>query len=110
MLPRKAPSALKTFHELAIGVKDAYESMGSMPVKLDEDSDIWKNMDQEEKIGRKVLFEFMGNLNFVSQYYTTYIMGYIYNALRYSLLFILLLYLSLPITHYNIMICSYLHL
>jgi len=27
-LPRRAPSALKTFHELAVGVKDAYEAGG----------------------------------------------------------------------------------
>jgi hypothetical protein len=27
-LPRRAPSALKTFHELAVGIKDAYEAGG----------------------------------------------------------------------------------
>jgi len=32
-LPRRAPSALKTFHELAVGIKDAYEAGGCMPVK-----------------------------------------------------------------------------
>ena len=30
-LPRRAPSALKTFHELAVGVKDAYEAGGCTP-------------------------------------------------------------------------------
>ena len=30
-LPRRAPSALKTFHELAVGIKDAYEAGGCMP-------------------------------------------------------------------------------
>ena len=32
-LPRKAPSALKTFHELALAVKDAFLAGGCMPVK-----------------------------------------------------------------------------
>ena len=30
-LPRRAPSALKTFHELAVGIKDAYEAGGCVP-------------------------------------------------------------------------------
>lgn len=66
MLPRKAPSALKNFHELAVGVKDAYESMGAMPVKLEEGSEEYESLSDIEREGRKVLFEFMGNLNFVS--------------------------------------------
>mmetsp|Transcript_25343 Transcript_25343/g.52991 ORF Transcript_25343/g.52991 Transcript_25343/m.52991 type:complete len:1482 (+) Transcript_25343:1-4446(+) len=32
-LPRRAPSALKTFHELAVGIKDAYEAGGCTPVR-----------------------------------------------------------------------------
>jgi len=32
-LPRRAPSALKTFHELAVGIKDAYEAGGCMPMR-----------------------------------------------------------------------------
>lgn len=65
MLPRKAPSALKTFHELAVGTKDAYESLGATPVKVDENSVEYVNMSKAEQEGRKILFEFMGNLNFV---------------------------------------------
>ena len=37
-LPRRAPSALKTFHELAVGVKDAYEAGGCTPRILPVDS------------------------------------------------------------------------
>lgn len=65
MLPRKAPSALKTFHELAVGMKDAYEAVGAMPVKIPETSAEWKNMSKSEQEGRKVLFDFMGNVNFL---------------------------------------------
>ena len=32
-LPRRASSALKTFDELAVGIKDAYEAGGCMPIK-----------------------------------------------------------------------------
>jgi hypothetical protein len=66
MLPRKAPSALKTFHELAVGMKDAYEAVGAMPLKISEKSAEWTNMSSVEKEGRSVLLEFMGNVNFVS--------------------------------------------
>ena len=66
MLPRKAPSALKTFHELAVGVKDAYEAVGATPTKPEEDSEEFLNLDPQEREGRKVLWEFNGNLNFVS--------------------------------------------
>jgi hypothetical protein len=66
MLPRKAPSALKNFHELAVGVKDAYEAMGATPVKLDENGDEFKNMPSTERDNHKIIFEFMGNINFVS--------------------------------------------
>jgi hypothetical protein len=69
MLPRKAPSALKTFHELAVGMKDAYEAVGAMPVKIPEKSAEWMNMSKMEQEGRSVLLEFMGNVNFVSDVY-----------------------------------------
>ncbi|KAL7434903.1 hypothetical protein ACHAXH_009043, partial [Discostella pseudostelligera] len=32
-LPRRAPTALKTFHELAVGIKDAYDAGGYVPRK-----------------------------------------------------------------------------
>ena len=55
-VPRKAPSALKLFHELAVGVKDAYAAIGATPTRpTDTDSE-----------GHKTLYEFMGNLDFVS--------------------------------------------
>jgi hypothetical protein len=66
MLPRKAPSALKTFHELAVGMKDAYEAVGAMPVKMSEQSPEWMRMSKVEQEGKIVLLDFMGNVNFVS--------------------------------------------
>eukprot|EP00551_Chaetoceros_affinis_P004966 CAMPEP_0203670522 /NCGR_PEP_ID=MMETSP0090-20130426/6571_1 /ASSEMBLY_ACC=CAM_ASM_001088 /TAXON_ID=426623 /ORGANISM="Chaetoceros affinis, Strain CCMP159" /LENGTH=369 /DNA_ID=CAMNT_0050535399 /DNA_START=134 /DNA_END=1240 /DNA_ORIENTATION=+ len=65
MLPRKAPSALKNFHELAVGVKDAYEAMGATPVRLDEGGEEFQRMTPAEREARKILFEFMGNINFL---------------------------------------------
>ena len=87
MLPRKAPSALKTFHELAVGMKDAYEAVGATPMNpkvLKEGNrnanmngngsgsgngghDIeWNDLPRREQEGRTVLWDFMGNINFVS--------------------------------------------
>lgn len=67
MLPRKAPSALKTFHELAVGMKDAYEAVGATPVKMDETSEEFQRMPRRDQEGRSVLWDFMGNINFVSR-------------------------------------------
>ncbi len=47
-------------------MKDAYEAMGATPVKLDEGGEEYQRMTAEEREARKVLFEFMGNINFVS--------------------------------------------
>jgi len=66
MLPRKAPSALKTFHELAVGMKDAYEAVGATPIKMDENSDEWARLPLTEQEGRKTMWDFLGNVNFVS--------------------------------------------
>ena len=52
-LPRKAPANLKLFHELAVGVKDAYAAVGETP----------KNPPEGQT---SVLWEFIGNLDFVS--------------------------------------------
>jgi len=65
MLPRKAPSALKTFHELAVGVKDAYDAVGKTPTKPDEKAEGFKSLPYYEREARKVLWEFMGNINFL---------------------------------------------
>jgi hypothetical protein len=63
-LPRKAPTNLKLFHELAVGVKDAYAAVGATPRKpSDEDQ---KQLSEEEYNGRMVLWDFIGNLDFVS--------------------------------------------
>lgn len=63
-LPRKAPTNLKLFHELAVGVKDAYAAVGALPKKpADEEKG---KMDPEEYDGRIALFDFITNLNFVS--------------------------------------------
>ena len=66
MLPRKAPSALKTFHELAVGVKDADEAVGGIPVKVDTNSEEFQRLPRQEQEGRTVLWDFMKNINFVS--------------------------------------------
>jgi hypothetical protein len=63
-LPRKAPTNLKLFHELAVGVKDAYAAVGATPRKLTEEEEA--RFKDEEKIGRTVLWDFVGNLDFVS--------------------------------------------
>lgn len=63
-LPRKAPTNLKLFHELAVGVKDAYAAVGATPRKPNEDDQ--KMMDEQEFHGRLVLWDFVGNLDFVS--------------------------------------------
>lgn len=57
-LPRKAPSNLKLFHELAVGIKDAYAAVNQTPERP-EDTD-------ELLHGKKALWEFFGNLDFVS--------------------------------------------
>jgi hypothetical protein len=63
-LPRKAPTNLKLFHELAVGVKDAYTAVGATPHKpTDEDK---KSMTPEGLEGATVLWDFIGNLDFVS--------------------------------------------
>ncbi len=66
MLPRKAPSALKTFHELAVGMKDAYEAVGATPVSMDSKSEEFLSMPRIEQEGKTVLSTFMENINFVS--------------------------------------------
>ncbi|KAL7432471.1 hypothetical protein ACHAXM_003131 [Skeletonema potamos] len=110
-LPRRAPSALKTFHELAVGIKDAYEAGGCTPrlhhnvvplppvdgsiattttatittsweeQQQEEEEEVGggksqkKNdthhhqhhpqVDEEEVEGQRILFDFMGNLDFL---------------------------------------------
>ena len=63
-LPRKAPTNLKLFHELAVGVKDAYAAVGATPRKPSEVDA--KNMSKQENEGNMVLWDFIGNLDFVS--------------------------------------------
>lgn len=69
-LPRKAPSNLKLFHELAVGIKDAYAAVGQTPTRpvVVEDNE---NEEESKKNsvafeGKTVLWEFIGNLDFVS--------------------------------------------
>ena len=102
MLPRKAPSALKTFHELAVGMKDAYEAVGATPMNpkvLKEGNrnanmngsgsgngngghDIeWNDLPRREQEGRTVLWDFMGNINFVSN--ETDLDGYHIMSIKY---------------------------
>lgn len=63
-LPRKAPTNLKLFHELAVGVKDAYAAVGATPRKPTEEEN--QNLTHEDLEGRTVLWDFVGNLDFVS--------------------------------------------
>lgn len=67
-LPRKAPTNLKLFHELAVGVKDAYAAVGQTPVKpvMDTNEETGHpNMGEKEFQARNVLWEFIGNIDFV---------------------------------------------
>ncbi|CAB9499668.1 tetratricopeptide repeat domain [Seminavis robusta] len=61
-LPRKAPTNLKLFHELAVGVKDAYAAVGETPQKPEENNG---EMSREEHDARMALWEFIGNLDFL---------------------------------------------
>jgi hypothetical protein len=63
-LPRKAPTNLKLFHELAVGVKDAYAAVGATPHKPTEEDK--KTMQPAALEGATVLWDFVGNLDFVS--------------------------------------------
>ena len=66
-LPRKAPTNLKLFHELAVGLKDAYAAVGQTPTKpvmINEETGETM-MDEREYQGRTVLWEFIGNIDFV---------------------------------------------
>jgi hypothetical protein len=65
-LPRKAPSNLKLFHELAVGIKDAYAAVGQTPVKPLEETEGGPAQSTQEYYGRAVLWEFIGNIDFVS--------------------------------------------
>ena len=63
-LPRKAPSNLKLFHELAVGLKDAYTAAGETPTRPNPEE--WsKYMSPNEIAARTVLWEFVGNLDFL---------------------------------------------
>lgn len=83
-LPRRAPNALKTFHELAVGIKDAYEAGGCMPKKpttlaggvpgviggdsADEQGGgggVHSEISDAEREGQRILYDFMGNLDFL---------------------------------------------
>mmetsp|Transcript_27697 Transcript_27697/g.65035 ORF Transcript_27697/g.65035 Transcript_27697/m.65035 type:complete len:1605 (-) Transcript_27697:130-4944(-) len=74
-LPRKAPTNLKLFHELAVGLKDAFTAVGQTPAKpvleqeiTDEatgETQMVQVMSEEEFAGRNVLWDFMGNIDFL---------------------------------------------
>ena len=65
-LPRKAPSNLKLFHELAVGIKDAYAAVGQTPTRPPEPEVGGAKQDTQLLEGKAVLWEFFGNLDFVS--------------------------------------------
>jgi hypothetical protein len=74
-LPRKAPTNLKLFHELAVGLKDAFTAVGQTPTKPEMTQEVTDEatgetrtvqvMSDEEFAGRTVLWDFMGNIDFV---------------------------------------------
>jgi len=65
-LPRKAPSNLKLFHELATGIKDAYAAVGKTPTKPDDDNcEEETNRSKAERDGNKILWDFIGHLDFL---------------------------------------------
>lgn len=71
VLPRNAPPVLKLFHELAVGVQDAYAAMGATPTKpeLSDTSGLHSTVAELSPLeaeGKKVLWEFMEHLDFVS--------------------------------------------
>ena len=68
-LPRKAPTNLKLFHELAVGIKDAYTAVGKTPIKpVLVDEDTGERMNEVEFQQKSALWEFLGNIDFVSTY------------------------------------------
>jgi hypothetical protein len=62
-LPRKAPTNLKLFHELAVGVKDAYAAVGATPRNPEQNSE--PNSSASSREARLILWDFIGNLDFV---------------------------------------------
>ena len=62
-LPRKAPTNLKLFHELAVGVKDAYAAVGATPRNPTEEEK--KKLPSHVIDSKLVLWDFIGNLDFV---------------------------------------------
>ena len=64
-LPRKAPSALKLFHELAVGLKDAYEAVGATPTNPTDDDGEGADDPTELKEAKEILWDFIGNLDFL---------------------------------------------
>eukprot|EP00934_Nitzschia_sp_Nitz4_P006786 Nitzschia sp. Nitz4//scaffold15_size197535//57988//62594//NITZ4_001570-RA/size197535-augustus-gene-0.223-mRNA-1//-1//CDS//3329537691//6776//frame0 len=67
-LPRKAPTNLKLFHELAIGIKDAYAAVGQTPTKPSMEPDEATGqpaMTEAEFHAKSVLWEFIGNIDFL---------------------------------------------
>lgn len=62
-LPRKAPTNLKLFHELAVGVKDAYAAVGATPRNPTDDEK--KKLAPDIIDSKVVLWDFIGNLDFV---------------------------------------------
>lgn len=69
-LPRKAPTNLKLFHELAVGIKDAYAAVGQTPTKpVLVNEDTGDKMNETEFEAKCVLWEFIGNIDFVSFFF-----------------------------------------
>lgn len=77
-LPRKAPTNLKLFHELAVGIKDAYTAVGKTPSKpLLVNEDTGERMNEAEFQQKSILWEFLGNIDFVS----TLLIGHSFESL-----------------------------
>ncbi|KAL7504615.1 hypothetical protein ACHAXN_002449 [Cyclotella atomus] len=81
-LPRRAPSALKTFHELAVAVKDAYVAGGCVPTKPVSSApsttatantaaeggganSVAGSSNNNNNEAQRILYDFFGNLDFL---------------------------------------------
>jgi hypothetical protein len=79
VLPRNAPPVLKLFHELAVGVQDAYAAVGATPSKpeLSDTTGLHSTVAELSPLeveGKRVLWEFMEHLDFVSNLKVTYVL------------------------------------
>lgn len=101
-LPRKAPTNLKLFHELAVGVKDAYAAVGAVP-KKPEKSD---KLSDAEFDAQMILWDFVGNLDFVSVTAEAYFVADSFSFFSCLLWWMKSLWILLPVVHSRMTLLS----